>query len=615
MAYKLEEQNICMVVLSPFKALTSDQYQNFESRGFKVSRFDSDTYDSDVVIELSNVNIFTYEKFDSLLNRDWFEKLIKDKVSVIAIDEIHMITTSVRGYAIESIITTIKDLKPNMRFIGLSATIEGEKLLADFMSNAVIIRTARDGSDRPVKLNIIPKKYYEVEEKRTMLLEDTNNIPSMVFVFPRDRTEELAKLKIKYMLGNTNTNKDEIIDTSLTNMLNNGIAYHNAGVESGIRQHIENLCRDGKINYVVSTTTFGAGVNFTHFQRGVIFDTVRYSTLHGKVPIPGYELIQMAGRIRGRRGIDKEVSTFLYIPYEYFDQITNDLTSKTVVSNFEQEYYLRHYILKLFVNKKVDDTDSVLFFMSKNAMSNISFDRIVNSVQYLIDNSFLKLYANNKIYPTFIGRMTIILYINLETAIHLQKVYVDEKDDEKSIFFKVLNTPEFIDNVTPREEDLQNITFVKTHIKETGVNYEFKDDRLPKCFFLLFHKYMAKIIRDKYNREAKIYFSKPDHYILKSSAQRILSAGSIIGNSYIKDTCKLLLGMVKAEDFNKDSALLCMIKGLGTVRVERLNDAGIKTLTEFLSRSDDELAKIMKVTSANVFGMKEQCKKLMEEIK
>ena len=82
----------------------------------------------------------------------------------------------------------------------------------------------------------------------------------------------------------------------------NGSAFHHAGLISEQRKLIEDGFRKGIIKVIAATPTLAAGLNLPA-RRVIIKGFRRYDVNFGQVPIPVLEYKQMAGRA-GRPRLD-----------------------------------------------------------------------------------------------------------------------------------------------------------------------------------------------------------------------------------------------------------------------------------------------------------------------
>lgn len=134
------------VYIVPLKALASEKYKEFKARypDVKIALSIGDTDSSDSFLEKYDMIITTSEKLDSLIRHHtpWLRY-----VSVVIIDEIHLLNDASRGPTLEIIITILKKVLKKMQLIGLSATIGNPKELAAWLEANLV-----EDTWRPVKL-------------------------------------------------------------------------------------------------------------------------------------------------------------------------------------------------------------------------------------------------------------------------------------------------------------------------------------------------------------------------------------------------------------------------------------------------------------------------------
>ena len=135
------------VYIVPLKALATEKYKEFKRKYdglIKVALSIGDS-DSNSYLESSDLIITTSEKLDSLIRHtaSWIIN-----ISVIVVDEIHLLNDPSRGPTLEIVLTILKKLVKNAQLLGLSATIGNPKELADWL-NATLV----EDTWRPVKLH------------------------------------------------------------------------------------------------------------------------------------------------------------------------------------------------------------------------------------------------------------------------------------------------------------------------------------------------------------------------------------------------------------------------------------------------------------------------------
>jgi helicase len=136
------------IYIVPLKALANEKFRDFKRKygsfcriALSIGDMDSaDTYLADY-----DLIICTAEKLDSLLRHSapWL-----NQVSVVVVDEVHLITDSERGPTLEILITILRRLLPKMQLVALSATIGNPEELAKWLGAELVLDTWR-----PVKLH------------------------------------------------------------------------------------------------------------------------------------------------------------------------------------------------------------------------------------------------------------------------------------------------------------------------------------------------------------------------------------------------------------------------------------------------------------------------------
>jgi helicase len=136
------------VYIVPLKALASEKFKDFKRKydgliriALSIGNLDS----ADPYLAEYDLLIVTAEKMDSLLRHHapW----IKD-VSVLVVDEVHLLNDIGRGPTLEILITLMKRLIKDIQVIALSATIGNPDELAEWLEAELVIDTWR-----PVKLH------------------------------------------------------------------------------------------------------------------------------------------------------------------------------------------------------------------------------------------------------------------------------------------------------------------------------------------------------------------------------------------------------------------------------------------------------------------------------
>ena len=290
--------------------------------------------------------VSTPEKWD-IITRKTGERMFVEKVRLIIIDEIHLLSDS-RGPVLESIIARVtrqneQNEEEKTRIVGLSAT------LPNYKDVAATLRIRGEGlfyfdqSYRPIPLE---QRYLGVTEKkgvRKMLMlneilyekvmERVGNFQMIIFVHSRRDTVRTANsIKDTAFAKNESTllmrpeseskkiidgimEKEPVNSKELKELLQSGIGIHHAGLSRGDRDLVETLFHDRHFNILVSTATLAWGVNLPA-HTVIIKGTQVYSPELGRwVELSLQDVMQMLGRA-GRPRFDREGEGIILTGYE-----------------------------------------------------------------------------------------------------------------------------------------------------------------------------------------------------------------------------------------------------------------------------------------------------------
>ena len=413
----VERKGRCIYIV-PLRALASEKYEEFSNKGITVGIATGDLDRQDAYLGSYDLIVATSEKTDALIrNRaPWMHT-----ISLVVIDEIHLIASEHRGATLEMVIAKLRHANPGIQIIGLSATIGNPKTLAGWMGAHLITSTWRPvdllqgvyfngviqfgetESEKSTPNRIVPQK---TRHDDLNLCFDTieEGGQCLLFVSSRRNAEGFAKraakgldcktpesvvlakqlLKIRQTTGeitdaqaDTNTNASQkkkkdtdsqlFKDNVLAACVAQGIAFHHAGLKREERSLIEEGFRKGYISVIAATPTLAAGLNLPA-RRVVIRDYMRFTADQGMVPIPVMEYHQMAGRA-GRPHLDPYGEAVLIakdqqmVP-ELIDYFI-DATPEHVTSQCTDENSIAAHILSLITSEFAPTAESLTRFMEK----------------------------------------------------------------------------------------------------------------------------------------------------------------------------------------------------------------------------------------------------------
>ncbi|MEM5834024.1 MAG: DEAD/DEAH box helicase [Candidatus Aenigmatarchaeota archaeon] len=626
------EKNNKVVYCVPLVALANEKFEEFKNifKNYKVAISVGDYDSADDFLIYYDIIITTYEKLDSLIRHEanWISQ-----VGLIIIDEIHLLNDFHRGPTLEFLIMKIKKIIPNIKIIGLSATIKNVEEIANWL-NINFYKT----DFRPVNLyeGVLLNNYIYLNNYKKIKLKE-NGIEGLIktlldkdkqiliFCSTRKEAENLAKklseITKKYVREDLTHFSKEILSAlevpteqcrKLSELLKNGIAFHHAGLVYKQRKIIEDLFRNKKIRVLVSTTTLSMGLNLPSFC--VLIANYQRFEFGKKEFISNIEYKQMVGRA-GRVPYDKFGIGLLFAKTKaeakmlFKRYIFGDL--EEIVSKIGNEVILRSQILSLISSNFVKDEKELVEFLKTSF-----FYYQTKNKKFLETKSkeIIKLLKNWKfieekekeLRATRIGKRVSELYIDpLSAKILINGIQkINEETKEILIFQLISSTTEmkFLVNVRDKEYE-KLLNFYYSNLGKFLIE-------IPNEFDLEFEYFLPtfklSLILDSWINE------KNEDEILKEFK---ITPGELRGILEIADwmlyslhELALLLG--KLEILKKIKKLrirvkygikeelipLIRIEGIGKARARKLYNYGIRTI--------EQLRKIPLATLSLILGPK-----------
>ncbi|WP_121744173.1 ATP-dependent DNA helicase [Natronorubrum halophilum] len=410
----------------PLRALASEKKAEFEAyeefgatTGVTTGNYES----TSEWLATKDIIVATSEKVDSLVRNgaNWLSDL-----TCVVSDEVHLIDDRNRGPTLEVTLAKLRKLNPGMQVVALSATVGNADEIADWLDASLVDTDWRpidlqmgvhygnalnfdDGSTREVPVEGSEKQ--EAALVRDILQEGGS---SLVFVNSRRNAEAAAR-----RLGGVSSNEltdderaelatlaDEIREdsdtetsTDLAACVEQGAAFHHAGLSSTQRTLVEDAFRDRLLKVISATPTLAAGVN-TPARRVIVRDWRRFDpSAGGMAPLDVLEVHQMMGRA-GRPGLDPygeavllakshEESEELFDRYVWADP-------EPVRSKLAAEPALRTHVLATIASGFARTQDGLLEFLEATLYASQSseagrLETVTETVlQYLESNDFIE---------------------------------------------------------------------------------------------------------------------------------------------------------------------------------------------------------------------------------
>ncbi len=425
----------------------------------------------------------------------------------------------------------------------------------------------------------------------------------------------------------------------LAEVIQQGIAFHHAGLTSKQKELIEDNFRTGSIKIICCTPTLAAGVDLPAF-RTIIRDLKRFG-IRGYTYIPVLEYLQMSGRA-GRPKYDTEGESIIITTTEsekeaaveqYVKGDPEDISSKLAV-----EPVLRTYILSLVASGFVNSREKLIDFFSKTFWAYqfedmAKLEKIIDRMIHMLEgfgfisgkkSDFASAadLLNERIAATELGRKVSELYIDPLTAYEFIKSI---RKTEIPKIFGLLQMISFTLEIRPRLN-------MKTREYDdyTGLAVEKQDELLvdePAEFEPEYDDFMDSLKTAKFFSEW--IEEKDDEYILENydvrpgeSRAKLETADWLLYSS--EEIAKLIARPHFAREVSKlrtrmkygakeELLPLLRLREIGRVRARKLFSNGIKDLGD-VKKADMTSLKAL-IGEAVAKSVKEQVGEKTEEIK
>ncbi|KAI2618543.1 P-loop containing nucleoside triphosphate hydrolase protein [Hypomontagnella submonticulosa] len=316
-------ENFKIVYQAPTKSLCSERARDWEKKfshmNLRCIELTGDTSQAQASrVGSASIIVTTPEKWDSI-TRKWSDhRKLLEMVRLVLIDEVHILKDA-RGATLEAVVSRMKTIGANIRFVALSATVPNIEDIAkwlgrDHSNQQEPARAEVFGEElRPVRLQRYVYGYQghsndfifdnSLDGKLKMLLaKHSKQKPIMIFCFTRKSCETTARqlaewwstCKAEDRAWPAPTRRVPVTSRELQEIVRYGVAFHHAGLDAQDRSAVSDNFLEGQIHVICCTSTLAVGVNLP-CHTVVLKGTVGYSD--GKPQeYSDLEVMQMLGR-------------------------------------------------------------------------------------------------------------------------------------------------------------------------------------------------------------------------------------------------------------------------------------------------------------------------------
>ena len=635
------------VYIVPLKALATEKYHEFKEKyeklGMKIAIAIGDLDSNDQWLKDYDIIIVSNEKMDSLLrhNVDWAKN-----ISLMIIDEIHLLNDASRGPTLEIVITRLRQ-ECSAQIIALSATISNAEEIAKWLSATLVKSDYRPiklslGTSYPEKENYVidleDKKKEQItsdDEAENILCLDTlkNNKQALFFLSTRRNAEALAERLAKVVEKKITAEEKKELEKISKEILNalpsppkqcrriaasvsKGTAFHHSGLVAKQRKLIEDSFKAGKIKMLTATPTLAFGVNLPAW-RVLIRDSKRY-TNYGLDYIPALEIQQMFGRA-GRPSYDKEGQAILLAKS---DKEAADLKNRYIYSDPEPIYsklssepMLRTHVLALIATEFVKSRSEMREFFSKTFFAHQYSDveevmkRVEKIIMQIEDFGFIttkkKKFISDEFIPAFelddtlaatrIGKRVSELYLD---PISAHKIITDvEKKDDLDYLVTINQCMEMQPLMRVKQKEYE---IIEEELNNSGiefpevwtVDYEYFLDAFKQSLFLndWMNEWNEEMLMDRYGITPGEVHGK-----IKNAEWLLYSARELALLLNKKENANHLnkLKLRVKHGVKEELLTLVKLKGIGRVRARMLYKAGMKKSMDIKNAPKEKLEKIL----------------------
>ncbi|KAH8801628.1 Sec63 Brl domain-containing protein [Xylogone sp. PMI_703] len=344
---------------APTKSLCYERVKDWQKKfahlNLPCAELTGDTEHAEMnAVRNASIIVTTPEKWDSI-TRKWKDYIrLLQMVKLFLIDEVHIIKDS-RGATLEAVVSRMKSVGTNVRFVALSATVPNSHDIAvwlgkDHTNGHLPAHCERFGEDyRPVKLQKHvhgydgPSNDYAfqkvLDSKLPQLITKyTQKKPIMVFCFTRKSCEGTAASLAAWWTGQKMAERAwpaparrvAVGHKNLEDLVECGVAFHHAGLASEDRNAIEGAFLQGDISVICCTSTLAVGVNLPcHLV--VLKGTVGYQD-RMLCEYCDLEVMQMLGRA-GRPQFDDTAIAIIMTRSEKVDRYKKMISGQEILES------------------------------------------------------------------------------------------------------------------------------------------------------------------------------------------------------------------------------------------------------------------------------------------
>ena len=482
----------------------------------------------------------------------------------VLVSNCHLLTVKGRGDKAESAIMRFTKQNPSCRVVFLSATMPNVDELARWLTSLNGKKTELINSTyRPCQLDIHYEKYDDYGKYKTV---EVNKLQRAVEITQQYKNDKFIVFVHAKNMGCS-------ICAALKNIGEN-VELHNSELTMADRVRIPNEFKEKNgVRIIVATSTLAWGINLP-CRRCVVVGVHR-----GIQEVEPLDIAQMVGR-SGRVGLDPKGDAHVLLPQSKFTRYKNWCEDiPPILSTMNDESILAFHIISEISEGEVYDISTLMEWYNRSlaAFQSNFLDR-VDAEELLTKLEKIKVIEKigNRYKITKLGRVAAYLYYSPYSIagwyFNFNKLFKEERLDDHSISWALSNIPDNNNNFAGRE--------MKDMVSGFVTSCRNRNLIISEACAIVGVYFNACL---SYSDEIGEYQKRQ----VKFDSERMCSALEMIDNMYAhwnrKDFWKKLQLRIEYEVTDEQTEL-CMLKGIGGVRVRKLFEEGIMTIFDFKRR-------------------------------
>lgn len=652
-------ENVKVLYIAPTKSLCCEKFKNWspEFLGLSVGMLTSDTSFSETEkVKKCNIIITTPEKWD-LLTRRWkdYSRLF-ELVRLILIDEVHILRES-RGATLEVVLTRMNIFCDKIRIIAVSATIPNVEDIAEWIGprchgkNAEIL--AFDDTYRPVTLekhvygypfnnaNEFQHDYLYNSKLDEILVKYSKQRSVMIFCPTRASTVSTAKYVAQNcpsFTGSQRRNENhQVDDKNLVCLINQGIAFHHAGLSMTDREFVEQGFRNGMIKVLCSTSTLAVGVNLPAYL--VIIKGTKMWNASISQEYTQSDILQMIGRA-GRPQFEKNGCAVILTEskmkesYEKLLQGTEELESVLhleLIEHLAAEIYLGtifsiqtavSWLTKTYFYVRYRKNPSAYYKIYTAMKDNLDHDSQLTHFLQLLLNRLLEFEViaqrNDKLLCAPYGNAMVRHYVSFDSM--KQFLRADNNQGPEEILNLLANAKEFSDiRIRQKEKrlykELNGSPLLRFPYLADGKRRRI--DSSSQKVSLIIQYELGGLEYPSYKGASALHQTMiQDRLLIFRHCFRVLKCMVDIfvekeDGASLKNTL-FLLRSVSGMCWDDSVMVLRQLKSIGLVSVRKLVERGVRSLHDMRKLSDQQIESYLGLGVGNGSKIKRDVNSLPE---